>query len=50
MNLDQPTFVEAARQMILGVVGVAVLIGLTILFGCCYYQAVGRVDWTQLMR
>jgi hypothetical protein len=50
MDLDHPTYVDAARQIIVGVVAVTATLALALLFGFSYYLAIGRLDWAQLVR
>lgn len=50
MDLDQPNVIEIAGQIIMGLVAVAAITGVMLLFGAAYYQAVGRVDWIEFVQ
>ena len=50
MDLDRPNVIEIAGQLITGLLSVIALTGIALMMCAGYYQAVGRVDWTQLVR
>ena len=50
MDLDRPNVIEIAGQIITGVLSVTVLTAVATLLCAGYYQAIGRVDWTMLIR
>lgn len=50
MDLDRPNVIEIVGQIIVGVLSVSALTAVATILCAGYYQAVGRVDWTMLMR
>ncbi len=50
MDFDRPNIIEIAGQIITGLLSVAVLTAIALVLCGGYYQAVGRIDWTVLVR
>lgn len=50
MKIEKVSLAEVAGQVAAGMAAVAVVCGVMLVFAMSYYQAVGRVDWTHLLR
>ncbi len=49
MHVKKVSLAEVAGQVAAGMVAMAIVCGIMLLFAMSYYQAIGRVDWTHLL-
>lgn len=50
MQIKHVSLAEIVGQVAAGMIAVAFVCGVMLLFAMTYYQAIGRVDWTHLLR
>lgn len=50
MKVERVSLAVVAGEVAAGMVAVAIVCSVVLLFAMTYYQAIGRVDWTHLLR